>query len=235
MPATMEEYVRLFFTGEPLQRLFACVCNSCHREVQYKVCRVVSCMLRTTLCIRLTPVGLAPFRDDITMVLPYTMMDRGQLDFLDSLLLDASFIPATSPQGDPVRAMGVGGEVVVVTMIDSMRVWSDSCTDRAPLVHRHGPPRRHAGGAADRAHRAKEDASRALHGRPVQGAMHWQLDTLDLLKALVACVFRSKAFPNNEMRHGICDIIVQMVIHEVGLTQNTVDELRAFIQGIQSV
>lgn len=79
-----------------------------------------------------------------------------------------------------------------------------------------------------------QDASRAVEGRPVGGSMWWQLDTLDVLKAFAACVFRSTAFPDDDMRNGICEIVVQMVIHDVGLTHNTVDMLRTFIQGIRS-
>lgn len=69
-------------------------------------------MLKTSLCIRLTPIGLAPFRNDITMVVPYSMMDRAQLDFLDDLAYRATFTPANSTvYSDPVRALGIGNEV----------------------------------------------------------------------------------------------------------------------------
>ena len=79
-----------------------------------------------------------------------------------------------------------------------------------------------------------QDASRTVEGKPVGGSMRWQLDTLDVLKAFAACVFRSSTFRDDDMRNGICEIVVQMVIHEVGLTHNTVDMLRTFIQGIRS-
>ena len=86
----------------------------------------------------------------------------------------------------------------------------------------------------ERMRKAREEASRALTGSPLAGSMRWQLDTLDVLKAFVACVFRSTSFTDDNMRNGICEIIVQMVIHEVGLTHNTVDMLKTFIQGIRS-
>lgn len=138
----MEEYVRLFFTGEALQRMFAFVCNSSSRDVQYKISNVITSMLKTTLCIRLTPVGLAPFRNDITMVLPYSMMDRAQLDFLDNITQQVTLNGSSK---ENMQAMGIGNDVVVVTVLDAMRVWTDSCLDKTPLSHRHSAA---AGGAA---------------------------------------------------------------------------------------
>ena len=122
----MEEFIRLFFQGEALQRAFLCLCNSSTRNAQYKISKVISSMLKTSLCIRLTPMGIAPFRNDMTMIIPYSMMDRAQLDFLDDLADRASFIPMSSIlHQDPVRAMGIGNEVMVITMIDSAKIWSD--------------------------------------------------------------------------------------------------------------
>lgn len=72
-----------------------------------------------------------------------------------------------------------------------------------------------------------------MKGRPLAGGTNWQIDTLDVLKAFVACVFRSTLFRDNEMRRGICDIVVQVVMHEIGLTQNTVDTIGEFINGIE--
>ena len=50
-----------------------------------------------------------------------------------------------------------------------------------------------------------------MKGRPLAGGTNWQIDTLDVLKAFVACVFRSTLFRDNEMRRGICDIVVQVM------------------------
>lgn len=247
----MEEFIRLFFTGEALQRMFACMCNNSSRDVQYKISNVITSMLKTTLCIRLTPSGLAPFRNDITMVLPYSIMDRTQLDFLDNITQQISL---NGSGREHVQAMGIGNDAVIVTVLGSMRVWTDSCLDKTPLSHRYatqplsssiltGHKRKVSqlslggGAAADdaaAAYRAREDASRAVAGKPVGGSMRWQLDTLDVLKAFAACVFRSSTFKDDDMRNGICEIVVQMVIHEVGLTHNTVDMLRTFIQGIRA-
>lgn len=226
----MEEYVRVFFTGEALQRVFACICNNSNRDVQYKISKVIASMVKTTLCIRLTPVGLAPFRNDITMVIPYSMMDKTQLDFLDNIVQQVTF--GSSGTGDPIRGVGIGNDVVVITVLDSCKIWSDSYTDRPPLAHRHSTT---GTAQTERIHRAREEASRALTGKPMGGSMRWQLDTLDILKAFVACVFRSTSFTDDDMRSGICEIIVQMVIHEVGLTHNTVEMLKMFIQGIRKV
>lgn len=131
---------------------------------------------------------------------------------------------------------------MVITMIDSVRIWSDGSStnkDGIPLSHRHVscPLGKSVviGGDKERISRAKEEASRALKGSPIAGGAHWQLDTLDVLKAFVACVFRSTQFKDVEMKRGICDIIIQMVIHDVGLTQNTVNLLGEFIDGIQSI
>lgn len=254
--------MRLFFTGEALQRVFVSICNGSTRDAQYKISKVISSMLKTSLCIRLTPIGLAPFRNDVTMIIPYSMMDRVQLDFLDNLAYSATFTPVSSTvYSDPVRALGIGNEVslwghlcmfyphmsmntdpkvythtqvMVITMIDSMRIWSDS--NHIPLSHRHisCPLGKSVvvGGDKERIARAKEEANRALKGSPIAGGTHWQLDTLDVLKAFVVCVFRSTQFKDREMKRGICDIIIQMVIHDVGLTQNIVNLLGEFIEGI---
>ena len=115
----MEAFVRIFLHGEALQRMFACVCNNSNCDVQNKIGRIVSSISRTTLCIRLTPIGLAPFRNDITMVLPYSMMDRAQLDFLGTIMDQAIFVassshPPPSAVGNSIRAMGIGNEVTHV-------------------------------------------------------------------------------------------------------------------------
>lgn len=110
----MDEFIRLFFTGESLQRIFVCVCNGSTRDAQYKISKVISSMLKTSLCIRLTPIGLAPFRNDVTMIMPYSMMDRAQLDYLDDLAYRATFTPASSMiYRDPIRALGIGNEVSI--------------------------------------------------------------------------------------------------------------------------
>ena len=144
-------------------------------------------------------MGIAPFRNDITMIIPYSMMDRAQLDFLDDLAERASFVPVSSTvHRDPVRAMGIGNEVMVITMIDSAKIWSDVSKDGIPLSHKHvSCPLGKAvmsSGDKERIARAKEEASRAVKGSPVAGGSYWQLDTLDVLKAFVACVFRSNQF-----------------------------------------
>ena len=233
----MEEFTRLFFTGEALQRVFVCVCNGSTMDIQYKISKVISSMLKTSLCIRLTPIGIAPFRNDITMIIPYSVMDKVQLEFLDDLASRASFVPVSSTQyRDPIRAIGMGNEVMVITMIESMKIWSDGSREGVPLCHRHvSCPLGKSSSDKERMSRAKEEASRAVRGCPMAGDAYWQLDTLDVLKAFVACVFRSKQFTGSEMKRGICDIIIQMVIHDVGLTQNIINSLGDFINGVQSV
>lgn len=142
----MDEFVRLFASGEALQRLLVCICNNSNASFQYKLSNIISSMSRSTLCIRLTPLGLAPFRNDITMLLPYSMMDSTQLDYLGNLLDRASFAHPNAAHPNAgggsvgsggVRAMGLGNEVAVVTMIDGVRVWAESTSEGVPLSHRH--------------------------------------------------------------------------------------------------
>lgn len=235
----MEEYIRLFFTGEALQRIFSFMCNNNNRDVQYKISNMISSMLKTTLCIRLTPLGLAPFRHDISMVLPYSMMDRTQLDFLDNIVHAVSCSSGT--KNNPTQVLTFRNGVVVVTVLNSVKIWSGSSTDKTPLSHRHRTTTTHkniaitdpADTEAEKLRISREEASRALDGRPIRGSLQWQLDTLDLLKAFVACVFRSTTFQDDNTRSGICEIVVQMVMHDVGLTHNTVDMLKKFVQGIR--
>ena len=130
---------------------------------------------------------------------------------------------------------------MVITMLDGERIWSDGTgRDSAiPLFHRHvSCPLGKVvvkGGDKERLSKAKEEASRALKGSPIAGGTHWQLDTLEVLKAFVACVFRSTLFKDREMKRGICDIVIQMVIHDVGLTQNIVSLLGDFIEGMEEI
>ena len=242
----MDEFVRLFFTGEALQQTFVSVCNGSNRDTQYKICRVISKMLKTTLCIRLTSVGLAPFRSDITMLVPYTSMSRQQLDFLDRLVQEAEAATASSGGGGGVRYIAMGNEVVVFTVVDSVRVWSDSSgsDNKTPLSHRvfaaavtpsqtQTAGKARAGSAAQKRMREDEDeASISVYGVPRAGACHWQIDTLNLLKAFVACIFRSTAFTDTAMRYGICDIVVQMVMHEVAVTVDTLREVKKYIDTV---
>lgn len=212
----MDEYMRLFFAGEALQRALVCMCNGRIRDVQYKISKIISSMLRSTICIRMTPMGLAPFRDDINMVIPYSTMDHSQLEFLDHIMQTSHF---GSGGGAPTCAMCMGDDVVTVTTLDGVRVWSDSSRDRAPLTHSNA---------------VADEASRTVDGVPLGGGTQWHIDTMDLLKAFVSCVFRSTVFTDDDTRTGVCDIVIQMVIHDVGLTQNMVDMLRVFIHGIRA-
>ena len=221
------------------------VCNGSNRDTQYKICRVISKMLKTTLCIRLTSVGLAPFRSDITMLVPYTSMSKQQLDFLDRLVQEAEAATASSG-GSGVRYIAMGNEVVVFTVVDSVRVWSDSSgsDNKTPLSHRvfaaavtpsqtQTAGKARAGSAAQKRMREDEDeASISVYGVPRAGACHWQIDTLNLLKAFVACIFRSTAFTDTAMRYGICDIVVQMVMHEVAVTVDTLREVKKYIDTV---
>lgn len=236
----MDEYVKIFFTGEALQRIFSFMCNNNNRDAQYKISNMISSMLKTTLCIRLTPLGLAPFRHDITMVLPYSMMDRTQLDFLENIVHTVSNSHGTKNTATQILTFRNG--VVVVTVLNSVKVWSGSSTDRTPLSHRHRTITAHKQTVitdpndteAEKVRNSCEEASRVVQGRPVRGPLQWQLDTLDLLKAFVACVFRSTTFQDDDTRSGICEIVVQTVMHDVGLTHNTVDMLKTFVQGIRT-
>jgi hypothetical protein len=227
----MEEYVRLFFDGEALQRSFVSICNNSIRGVQYKISDIIASMLRATLCVRLTSVGLAPFRNNVTMVIPYTAMNPTQLDFLASL---AGAVEIKSGSKSPMRAITQGQDTLVVTVMDGVTVWDGNAgTDRSSsgLPHRGG--RGHANpGEAERRASARDEVTRLMAGRPAAGATRWHLDTLCLLKAFVVCVFRSEQHTDNDMRRGICNIVIQMVMHEVGLTRDMLGELNTFIQTV---
>lgn len=227
----MEEFTRLFFQGEPLQRMFSCLCNNLNRGMQYKICNVICSMLKTTICIRLTPVGLAPFRNDITMIMPYSMMDSRQLDFLERIISTASFDRHSSMDQESTQAVMVGNEVMVVTVLEGCRIWSTPNQHQNPNLNQH--EQGGGGGAKKKSMLMHEEASRMLYGRPCASSSQlWQLDTLEVLKSFAACVFRSKVFEDNNVRHGICNIVVQMVVGEMSITRDTLDQLGLFMKGL---
>jgi hypothetical protein len=167
-------------------------------------------------------MGLAPFKQDITMIYPYTMMDKVQRDFLEDIVTEASMTMISGGSGH-VQSIGVGNDVVVITVLNSESIWKMDGSGNLPHCVVKG---RSA---------TMDDASKIMQGNPVGGTANWHLDTLDLLKALVACIFRCTNFKESGMKNGICDVIIQMVIHEVGLTQNIVNQLKMFIDDIQSL
>lgn len=262
----MEDYIRLFFQGEALQHLMACMCNGMQRGVQDNICSALCTMIQSTLCMRFTAVGLAPFKTDITMVLPYTRMNKSQLDFLQDVLSQATF-NSTAAAADPIKAIGYGSEIVVITTLGGMRIWDGNSTDRPPLAHtfasfHHSSPQLieagggGAGGSAKLFKEAKSNAAKTcakgygvvlpsgrnekeaymrnqahmlLTGKPMGGSTSFQLDTLEVLKAFCACVFRSSVHKKNSIREGICHIVLQMVIGEIGITQDTLENLSSFI------
>jgi hypothetical protein len=238
--------------------------------------------------MRFTPVGLAPFKTDITMVLPYTRMSQQQLDFLQNILQQAIFNTA-STDTCPIKAIGYGNEIVVITTLNGLRIWDGNTLDRPPLAHTfasfssqsHHHSTSYPGGpgyteaeylhssssssasasfkafkearalAAKNAARGygvvlpsgrnereaymRNQAHMMLTGKPMGGSASFQLDTLEVLKAFCACVFRSSVHRKNSMREGICHIVLQMVIGEIGITQDTLENLSAFIEEAKQI
>lgn len=81
----------------------------------------------------------------------------------------------------------------------------------------------------------RNQAHMMLTGKPMGGSASFQLDTLEVLKAFCACVFRSSVHRKNSMREGICHIVLQMVIGEIGITQDTLENLSAFIEEAKQI
>lgn len=112
----MDEFVRLFLSGEALQNMVAHLCDEINnKDGPYLICKKISYMCKSPLCIRMTPLGLAPFKSDITMVYLYRWMTDGQRDYLRGLL-DAIHMCSLSTCNTLLReyrvqGIGLGNEV----------------------------------------------------------------------------------------------------------------------------
>jgi hypothetical protein len=325
---SMEDYMKLFFQGEALQQMIACFCNAlqrrvstCHpnifmssvgtdcKQVQQvsistsSISKVLSCMIRSSVCMRLTPVGLAPFALDITLVFPYTHMTQLQINFLHDILHRATFnsMPNTA---DTVKALSYNNEIVIITHLSKHCIWNGSCMQHHALehtfmhpmqmnstqstVHAHEPahePMHESNrlNTSDRRNKRQkttqqtkqplnrktsllpavayeqnhiektqkmqlaQETNTLLFGNSnssIQGPMQpsstagcslYHLDTVNVLNGFCACVFRSKIHKQNTIREGICNVILQMVIGEVGITKDTLQSVSKFIQAAKEV
>lgn len=255
------------------------------------IAKVLCTMIKSQICLRLTTVGLAPIAADITLVLPYTQMSKIQMDYLQDILKQASF-NASAHTADPIKAIGYGSEVVIITTLHGQSIWRGNAVERPPLHHIyerksssssssvsdfHAPSRKKArkntlGDAhthntsgnsmkaqqlimvADRDNGqwrnesavALEEACHWIHGQPLcangtipvvgqKNVPSWHLDASSVLKAFCACVFRSRVHTDTCLREGICNIILQMVIGEVGTTRDILQSVSAFVHAARQL
>ena len=276
----MEEYIKLFFEGESLQQMITCFCNAMQKRMlllsnsnpsskgilhqnhhqpqqntlnnNHTIAKVLCIMIKSSICMRLTPVGLSPMVSDITLVFPYTLMTKVQVDYLQDILQQATF-NASPNTADPIKAIGYGNEIVVITTLHSQKIWNGNVTERAALPHtfcsssstsssqtlkkRKKGAIISGGGIMDENLAKRKEASQLVHGGMVDqccgGGFH--LDEADVLKAFCACVFRSKVHEENALREGICNVILQMVIGEVGTTRDVLQNVSEFIRAAKQV
>lgn len=261
----------MFFQGEALQQMIACFCNAMQKRMNLMnksqlqqtfysqnnqimtgigntgsnssntIAKVLCIMIKSSICLRLTPVGLSPMVSDTTLVFPYTMMSKVQVDYLHDILRWATFNAAPNT-ADPIKAIGYGNEVVVITTLNSQRIWGGSALDRPALAHTFcsststaaGNKRRKGvivSGKEAESFQKQQEASQLIQGRYTS----FHLDETEVLKAFCACVFRSKVHKDNALREGICNVILQMVIGEVGTTRDVLNSVSEFIQAAKKV
>lgn len=238
------------------------------------ISKILCTMIRSSICLRLTPVGLAPMVSDITLVLPYTQMSKLQIDFLQDILQSATF-NACANTGDPIKAVAYGNEVVVVTTLNSQRIWTGNAMERAPLPHcfandsmKHcnvwtSGKRKKGMVVTDDTHcknarkqRKLMEACKLISGgyssvnagdpprngyvdfsasRQAPVGSGYMLDEAEVLKAFCACVFRSRVHQSSSLREGICNVILQMVIGEVGTTKDVLQNVSEFVSAAKEV
>lgn len=185
----MDEFIRLFLSGEALQDMLARLCeDKTSSDGAYTICRKMSAMCKTALCVRLTPLGLAPFKNNISLVYLYRWMTEAQKHYVQDILDCIHISPSSCSLLKEYRIQGIalGNEVIVVTWINGERVWGGS-----------------------------EDASLRLR-------------SVDVLKAFVSCVWASSDL-TPELKKGVCDINIQMAMHELALTQNTLQHITEYV------
>lgn len=231
------------------------------------ICKVLCTMVKSPICLRLTPVGLSPMVSDISLVFPYTQMSKVQVDFLYDILHRATFNAAPNT-ADPIKAIGYGNEVVVVTTLNSQKIWNTvSFQNRPALVHTFAAnagitptstnkkkcmedkgqhlqhlqhKQQYLSGlvATDSQHCKEIHQNQVMQeaAQLIQGNFNrFHLDEADVLKAFCACVFRSKTHKDNALREGICNVILQMVIGEVGTTRDILKDVSDFIQAAKTI
>jgi hypothetical protein len=228
-------------------------------QSSHLIARVICTLIQSSVCVRLTPVGLAPITSDITFVLPYSQMSKLQIDFLQDILLRATF-NACANTADPIKAIAYGNEVVIVTTLQSQRIWNGHGIERPALHHQFaadGCKRKRGCAMVDdaqcesvRKQLKLQEACKLLTGRQSKAMLDKHsssssnisssssavyLDETDVLKAFCACVFRSKVHKDNALREGICNVVLQMVIGEIGTTKDVLKSVNDFVQAAKTL
>jgi len=218
--------MRLFFQGESLQRFLIHMCNNAHRDVTFKISKVIISLVNNPICIRLTKYGLVPLTQEIMVVYPYHLMDKEQLVFLEDLASEAIF---TSSYTDaPITAIGINREVMIITAIHGVRIFSTHSTSASATQA--------AGGQLKGLQAGRKRGTGSVSGSPPTSSsskyVHWYISPMEILKAFILCVFRSVCFQDPSTKVGICSIVIQSVVHDIGLTQESIKELSAFVDDV---
>jgi hypothetical protein len=87
---------------------------------------------------------------------------------------------------------------------------------------------------AQKAPTASKLASSCTRGRSMQPTTVY-IEETEILKAFCACVFRSKVHQDNALREGICNVILQMVIGEVGTTKDVLRDVHEFVKAAKEI
>jgi hypothetical protein len=230
----MEEFIRLFLTGHALQNMLARMCDQCTGQGwagSYTICKCISSMCKSVLCIRLTPLGLAPFRSSPSLVYLYKWMTEAQKNYIQGILSDVHVTSSMHQLREyRVQGIGQGGEVLVVTWIDGEKVWNSSSHQHLSSQiqqNQQSLSSQHQQHASQPHPSRSSSASSQLQMRQVR------LRGVDVLLAMVACVFRDSTFDapyDRHARRGVCNIILQMATHELALTRDALKRVHDLIE-----
>jgi hypothetical protein len=84
----IDKFVEVFLTGEGLQRMYVYMCGESLGDVMDPASNIACMMASTPITITITEVGIAPFKDRMTHIYPYSKMDQAQIAYIKTIVND---------------------------------------------------------------------------------------------------------------------------------------------------
>lgn len=110
----IHEFVATFLVDDSLRRIMNYLCESSVGQASDPIVDVVSMMISTPVSPVFTEVGVAPFKDRLVHVFPYTEMSIQQREFIKEVIRSATLSMSSNGKGSGVSvSLQVGGGCIL--------------------------------------------------------------------------------------------------------------------------
>jgi hypothetical protein len=112
----VDKFVELFLTGENLQKMYVYMCGESLGDVSDPASNVACMMSTTPITLTITEVGVAPFKDRMTHIYPYSKMNNLQLGYIKMIVNDCMDLNAT-PSISCTSSIQMGGGCILLVVL----------------------------------------------------------------------------------------------------------------------